>query len=76
MPTYDELPEETKAGISREVWESWTPEQQLALLDPNCIEPDCENPRWQKAGSFYCEEHAGLYSLGVYDEHGELEEEE
>jgi hypothetical protein len=72
---YDRLPPDTRAGLDREYFEQLSSEEQRALIDSDCIEPGCFNPRWLGAGSFYCEEHAALHSLGAYEAHGvELED--
>lgn len=67
--SYEQLPEQTRAGITPEMWESWTPEQQKALLSDRCIERGCKNPCWKDLGSFRCEQHTRERSLKIEREH-------
>lgn len=69
MAEYDKLPEVTKMGMSYAYWSGLTDEEQQTLASSECIEPNCHNRRWQRAGSFYCEEHAKQHSKDAYMGH-------
>lgn len=62
MIPWEKLTDAQRAGMDREYWESLTRQEQQALVDIQCIEPDCTNPRWLAAGSFRCEGHTRKFS--------------
>lgn len=59
---WEDLSAEQQSGMTREYWNGLSEDERQALIDPQCIEPSCGNPRWQAAGSFYCEGHARAHS--------------
>lgn len=59
---YDDLPDDVAQGVTRQLWESWTPSQRMMLVRADCAEDGCSNPPWRAAGSLYCEEHTREHS--------------
>jgi hypothetical protein len=58
---WGELSEQQRLGMTREFWESLTPEQQSALVERNCVYAD---GRPRVPGGVYCDHHTALLQSG------------
>jgi hypothetical protein len=63
---WNDLTTEQQAGMTREYWEDELDrEARVAFASTVCSRPDCDAPRWQEAGSLYCEAHARLVAASA-----------
>jgi hypothetical protein len=60
---WEDLTPEQQEGMTEDYWNGLTEDEREALIDTQCVEPGCKNPRWTATGSFYCEQHAREHSL-------------